>query len=170
MKFKKYDHVKVAKNLGPSMSHFTAGCNAIVIECSTSCNGNHYGLHLERDGECWWYEEDQLTLIAHNRKGLIKKWEAAEKKLEEQHSDLDWIFRNGRKVLKSAPGASIVALGKGMGMTNLWGSHGEGVTFYLNALHILDLSKPFLTNHDKKGWLEMAHKIKDKQHGQVASA
>jgi len=169
MKFKKYDHVRIAKDLGPTMDHFTKGCNAIVVEVGTKDSwGESYGLHIEGKGYSAWYHDHQLTLIAHNRKGLLKKWEAAEKKLEEQQGDLDWIFKNGKAILRSASGASVCALAKEMGLTNLWGSHGEGMTYYMNALRVLDLSKPFLINRDKKGWLTMAHEIRDKQHAKTA--
>lgn len=74
-KFQRGDRVRIAKDLGPDMAHFTSGVEATVVgsyrdeypqfsdpddeEDGTSS----YTLRLPKEGEVSWYEEHQLTLI-----------------------------------------------------------------------------------------------------------
>lgn len=158
-KFHKGDHVKVADDLGPSMSHFQSGCEAIVIGSyrdqfgGSERNERQYTIHIKGGGETSWYDEGQLTLIEAKREDLLKQWEDEAKALHKQRSDLDWIFENGPDVLKSAYGSSVEALGRCVGIQNLWGSRGEGITYYTNALAIMGAAAPFLEAKDKAGWL-----------------
>lgn len=159
-KYHKGDHVQVAKDLGESMSHFTSDCEAIVIGSYTDQYGggresSSYTLHLKGRGQSSWYDEWQLELIEANRLDLLEQWEEELKQDEAMKSDLDWIFSHGRDVLKSASGATVEALAKGLGCTNLWGSRGEGITYYQNALFVLGIAKPYLEGGDKEGWLKL---------------
>ena len=79
-----------------------------------------------------------------------------------QQSNIDWIFAHGKKVLASASSATIRALANNIGITNLWGSCGEGFTFYANARQVLQLAEPFLQTGDKEGWLTFAAAMKSK--------
>lgn len=157
-KFQKGDLVRIAKNLGSSMSHFTADCDAIVIgSYADEYGGNDtksYTIHIKGHGETSWYQECQLTLIANKQIGLLRKWKKEEDSINKLHSDLNWIFKNGLEVCKSATGATIESLAKCLGITNLWGSHGEGYVYYSNALAIMALARDYLVNNDKKGWLK----------------
>lgn len=155
-KFKKGDLVRVAKDLKPTMGHFTADCDAIVIEHSDG----DYGLFLKDKGECWWYEEEQLTLIEKGRSDLLKKWKAEEKAEEKEKSNIDWIFSHGKEVLAKSHGASVATLAKCFGLTDLWGSHGEGFIYYQNAMVTLRLAAPFLETGDKAGWLARCKEIR----------
>jgi hypothetical protein len=156
-KFHKGDWVRVAKDLGPSMSHFTADCEAIVIGSYADQYGgsNHesFTLHLKDGGECSWYYGSQLTLIESGRIDKLQAWEEEQETERKQKSDLDWIFANGPAVLERSHGASIQALADCFGLTNLWGRRGEGVDYYRNALGTLKLAEPFLKAGDKAGWL-----------------
>jgi hypothetical protein len=87
---------------------------------------------------------------------LLKVWKDEEEKERKMHSDLNWIFANGKEVLHSASGATIEALASCLGVKNLWGSHGEGFVYYKNAMNILSLAKPFLESGDKAGWVAFA--------------
>ena len=62
----------IAKDLGTSMSHFTGDVDAIVIEWSDTGN---YGVFLEGRGPCWWYWEEQLTLLKRDQGDLLQQWE-----------------------------------------------------------------------------------------------
>lgn len=79
-KFEKGDYVKVARNLGSSMSHFQAGCNAIVeYSFSDSVSDEdrdmeQYSLLFEDSGSSAWYYEHQLSLIEKGRLDLFYKW------------------------------------------------------------------------------------------------
>lgn len=72
-KFFRGHRVKVAKDLGPHMTHFDNDCEAIVIgSYSDQFGGNNtdsFSLLLltERPYTCSWYEKNQLTLINSDR-------------------------------------------------------------------------------------------------------
>jgi len=163
-KFQYGDLVKVAKDLGPSMSHFTADCDAIVIGSYADQfggdNTKDYTLHLKDRGTSSWYKGHQLTLIKHNQEDLLKRWENEANAESEMKANLDWIFANGEELFCNPHGASIHALAACFGVTNLSGSHGEGFVYFENMLYTLDLVSPFLITEDKEGWLKKAEEIK----------
>ena len=171
-KFHKGDLIKVAKDLGESMSHFTNDCDAIVMGSYYDlCGGdreskNHqYQIHIKDRGRVSWYYENQLTLIEANRLDLLQQWEDEKEKDIEEKSNLDWIFANGKEVYIEGFGPSIETLGKCLGMNNLWGSRGEGFVYYQNAFKIRALAKHFLLINDKDGWLTFSNFIKDEISG-----
>ena len=58
--------VRIADNLGATMSHFENGCNATVLYTyghAFGGNGKSYALDLDGKGFRAWYYEEQLTLI-----------------------------------------------------------------------------------------------------------
>lgn len=77
-KFYVCDYVRIAKDLGSSMSHFENDQDAVVIDyCAGYKPGgwqDDYGLYLRGKGEVWWYDESQLTLIEGDGKEILKKW------------------------------------------------------------------------------------------------
>jgi hypothetical protein len=157
-KFHKGDHVKIADDLGPTMRHFTAGVEAIVMGSYRDQYGGRntksYTLHLKGAGETSWYEEYQLTLIESGREDLLKQWETARDAEIATKADRDWIFEHGDEVVKSPCGASLATLGQDLGCNNLWGANGEGITYYQNSLIVWTAAKPFLETKDKDGWLK----------------
>jgi hypothetical protein len=164
-KYRKYDHVRVAADLGPYMSHFQSGCEAIVIASykdqfgGTPSDRHQYTIHIKGSGEVSWYNEAQLELIGHNPQ-LLKQWEDEAAKEIAIKSDLDWIFANGPDVVIRSHGSTIATLGRDLGITDLWGSRGEGVTYFANCRAVLILAAPFLKAKDKAGWLKRAAEIK----------
>lgn len=165
-KFHKGDWVRVAKDLGPSMSHFTSDCEAIVIGSYADQYGgedtNSYTLHIEGRGQVSWYYEKQLELIEIRRIDKLEEWKAKEKVDRERYSSLNWIFENGESVLSCAQGSSVSTLADCLGVTNLWGSRGEGWTYYQNAMTVLKMAEPYLEKGDKDGWLEFCKTIEMK--------
>lgn len=163
-KFNKGDWVRVAKDLGPSMSHFTSDCEAIVIGSYADQYGgsdqNSYTLHLKGRGECSWYCGNQLTLIESRRMDKLKDWQDEEEAERKQKSDLDWIFSNGTAVAENPNGASIEALAACFGLTNMCGRSGEGITYYTNAKFTLELAIPYLKAGDRAGWLTLCESLK----------
>jgi len=162
-KFNKGDYVQIAKDLGESMSHFTSDCEAIVIGSYADQYGgsdtNSYTLHIKGEGRSSWYYGEQLELIEADRIELLEQWEQEEKEMEVIKSNLDWIFANGKEVLEKNHGATVSALAKCFGLTNLWGSNGEGITYYSNAMTTMQLAKPFLEAGDKEGWFSYCKTI-----------
>lgn len=157
-KFNKGDHVKVAEDLGQIMSHFQSDCEAIVIGSYADQYGGDnttdYTIYIKGSGQVSWYREHQLDLIMAGRIDLLEQWEAEAKKETDMKSDLDWIFSHGKEVLEGAHGATISALAECFGLTNLWGSRGEGITYYSNVMATLQMAKPYLEAGDKDGWLK----------------
>jgi hypothetical protein len=162
--FRVGDLVHIAKDLGPMMRHFTADCDAIILELGRERSHNVDGsesdpldrlcvLYIKGHGQTAWYHLRQLTLLEHNRCDLLKVWKDEQEAEDKMHGDLDWIFANGLAVTQGADGATIGALATCLGVTNLWGSRGEGMTYYLNAIQILHLAAPYLKTNDKAGWL-----------------
>jgi len=163
-KFHKGDHVRVVKNLGPHMSHFSSDCEAVVIGSYKDQFGGSdtksYTLFLKDQGEVSWYDEHQLILIQKKRLDLLKQWESALEADNEEKSDLDWIFSHGEDVLDNKYDASVSALGKCLGIGDMWGSRGEGIVYFCNSLYVLLLATPYLKKGDKKGWLNRCVRIK----------
>lgn len=68
-KFPPGTRVRIADNLGPSMSHFPSGKNATVeytYAHAYGAGGNHarrYSLNIDGVGSVSWYSEHQLTPI-----------------------------------------------------------------------------------------------------------
>lgn len=158
------DLVHIAKDLGQAMSRFTANCDAIVLgsyrDSFGGGNTKSYTLHLKGSGEHSWYEEHQLTLIEKGRIDLLKQWKTEEETERSIKGNLDWIFSNGPAVLANPHSASIQRLARCFGMDNLWGNHGEGYTYYQNAMLTLYMASPFLESGDKDGWLECCKALK----------
>lgn len=158
-KFQKGDWVRIAKDLGPSMSHFTADCEAIVIgsykDQYGGDNTDSFTLHLKGRGQSSWYYDSQLTMIESGRLDKLQAWEEEAEAERKQKSDLEWIFANGPEVAEKPHGASIQALAECFGLTNLWGRNGEGITYYSNAMGTLELAAPYLKAGDKAGWLAL---------------
>ena len=167
-KFKKYDHVQIAKQLPRVMSSFTGDIDAVVMGsyadlCGGSKDGLHeYELYIRGEEEVAWYPEATLTLIDNQGKSLLKQWrkEAAEK--ETTFSDLDWIFQNGPAVIEAPEWSSLQALADCLGCDSLWGANGEGVTAYINGTIVLQAALPFLRAKDKEGWLTFCKAAKEK--------
>ena len=157
-KFQKGDFVRVAKDLGPAMSHFTSDCDAIVLGSYADQYGGKnitsFTIHIKAEGRVAWYEEHQLTLIEPNRIDMLEIWEREAKEEERMKSDLDWIFENGQNVLKEPHGATLIELGRHLGCPNLWGNSGEGFVYARNAIAILRVAEPFLIAGDKQGYLD----------------
>lgn len=169
-KFTRGDHVQIAKDLGPYMSHFKADAEAIVLYSYADkyggSNSKSYGLHIKGHGETAWYEEHQLTLIASGQLTLLDQWKKEKEEQNAREADIDWIFSHGEEVLKRGPGASVATLAEGFGLTNLWGNHGEGFVYMQNARMTIAIARPFLEKGDKDGWLARCEEIKAAARGE----
>ena len=158
-KFQRGDLVKIANDLGPSMSHFDAGIEAIVTGSYADQYGGDdtrsYTLHLgPTRGECSWYHEEQLTLIEPGAVDLLRQWEQLRREMLDRDSDIDWIFANGARMVAEGkcPGASLQALFGMLGGGSMWGTNGEGVTWYANAQAVISRALPYLSRGDRAGW------------------
>jgi hypothetical protein len=173
-KFHNGDLVRVAKDLGPCMSHFSNDCDAIVKYSyedkygGPSCNPT-YGIFIKGKGTSAWYDEHQLTLIESGRHDLLREWEEKRDADIEQKKDLDWIFEHGDEVLDKKYGASAEALAACFGVHNLWGSSGEGFIYYENKVRILDMAYFYLRNKNKQGWLNYCKYKKEEDEREVRS-
>lgn len=167
--FRVYDHVRVkpaSRWCGNSAVAMPENADAIVEEADESKNGrpNTYALFVKDHGSCAWFDEDDLELVDEHRPDLKEQWEEELRKRDEQQSDLDWIFAQGKEHGEDweIPGASLEALFHCVSDRSMWGSHGEGYCWFMNAMAIHDAVKPFLIAGDKKGWLLYAEAWKSK--------
>jgi hypothetical protein len=76
-KFRFGDLVRVDKDLGRPMRHFTCDCEAIIMYADSENsrqNEASYGIHIKGGGQHAWYHESQLTLIAEKQEHLLEEW------------------------------------------------------------------------------------------------
>jgi hypothetical protein len=83
------DRVRIAQDLGPSMSHFEKDCEAIVMYSyaeqydGTGKDVDQFSLYiLPNRGEVSWYYANQLTLIEPDRLDLLPKSHIARRNSE----------------------------------------------------------------------------------------
>lgn len=151
-KFHHGDWVRVADN------HPFRHCGEAIIIASYAeqfggDRGSSYTVHFRDRGQVSWYDEAVMTLIEPGRPDKLQAWRDELAATRRKQSDLDWIFANGPDVLAEASGASIGALAESLGVRNLWGTNGEGMTYYTNAIAVLSLAGVYLLAGDKAGWL-----------------
>lgn len=155
-KYKQYSLVKIADDLGPTMSHFTSSKEAVVLYTYASKYGGNdtdsYGLYIKGEGETAWYTERQLTLIEEDGKKYLDIWKEEQEAVKSRESNLDWIFENGPDISDKLSGYSAQALADSLELGNLWGSRGEGVDYYYNYQVIKKFAKPYLDSKNIKGW------------------
>ena len=151
-------HINPVLQIGKS--HFTKDIDGIVIGSYADRFGyggtgsyQSYTVHLKGRGQVSWYDDDDMTLVERNRADILQVWEAEEEAERAQKADIDWIFANGEEVIKRTHGASAATLAAAFGLTDLWGKHGEGITFYSNVAGTMNFAGPFLLAGDKEGYL-----------------
>lgn len=148
-KFKRGDVVHIAADLGQYMSHFTADKDAIIMgSYRDQFGGNNVSsytvMFCDNGRTSSWYEEHQLTLIRHGGNEEIEKVSAERKAREKCETDMSWIVSNWPKIREQVPGATMGELMRRIGITNPWGTQGEGVTYYANARGTFYLLDPVL--------------------------
>ncbi len=149
-KFHRGDLVHIAADLGAFMSHFESDQDAIVMgSYDDQYGGGDTGVYTvmftETGGECSWYYERQLEFIRHVDEAEITRIKEARKQRDEQESQLPWIVEHWNK---SPSGATCDALMKAIGISEPWGKHGEGITWYSNWLVTWELLDDALDTHD----------------------
>jgi hypothetical protein len=113
-------------------------------------------LYIEGRGEVSWYPASTLALIRHNADDELARWKREAEERHAREGGLDWIFANSEQVLKAASGSTVATLAECLGISNLWGAHGEGISYYANALQVMMLAEPYLRSGDRAGWDEFA--------------
>lgn len=140
-KFTRGNVVRVADDLGECMRHFRAGGEAVVIGSYRDQYGgadehslkSYTLMFLDTGSRSSWYDEHQLTLVDVGGEHVIRRREAANIAEEVEQADLGWIVANWPRIRDNVPGYSICHLMKLVGITDPWGKHGEGYTYYMNA-------------------------------------
>lgn len=131
-KFRHGDVVRIAKNLGSSMEHFTGkGTRAVVLGSyrdlyggSGESNTKKYSLFIEGQGKCSWYYESQLTFIEHNP-ALMDTWEDQIAARQRDESDLKWIKKNWKTLRGQCSSTTILALFDAFGYQSSFSRNGE---------------------------------------------
>jgi hypothetical protein len=155
-KFKRGDVVHVAADLGRAMSHFKSDADAIVMGSyrdqfggSDDHSADSYTLMFcDTGGECSWYETSQLTFLRHGGQEEIDRVKAEREAREKVETALPWIVENWTKIRESVSGATMGELMRRIGITNPWGSRGEGITYYSNMRGTFQLLDPILSTGD----------------------
>ena len=136
--FQRGDVVGVADDLGSYMSHFPSGGEAIVMYSYRDRYGGRpdspsdYSLMFMDGSEVAWYRESQLTFLRRGGESEIQRIIAEREARTSQESDLRWIAANWPTIRTKVPGASAAELMRRVGITNPWGSEGEGMAWYAN--------------------------------------
>lgn len=118
-----------------------------------------YSLLFRGRGEVSWFPSSQLTLV-RNDLALLDQWRGEVDATAAQRSDLDWIFANGREVLRSGYRPSIQALADCLRLDDLWGPpRGKGVDLAANLVALGGLAWPYLLRGSKQRWLEFCEDV-----------
>jgi len=98
----------------------------------------HYSLIFTEDGgECSWFDAPVLTLVRKAEPDAIEQLKAKAEARAAEQSELAWIVEHWNP--QAMPGASLEALASLCGLGSCWGTDGEGVSFYNNALSLFRL-------------------------------
>lgn len=163
-KFHRGDVVHIAKNLGSWMSHFEADEDVVIIgsycdqfhhhsipPVDGRCvepNGHSYTVLFFNGGEVSWYAEHQLTFLRTGGPCIIHEIQDAYEKVKTVQTDMAWIVANWKGIKDSCPGPTISYLMGRIGITNPWGSQGEGLAYYSNARLTIQLLGAALESGD----------------------
>lgn len=167
--FKKYDLVRIKDLSDTCQKYFPHSTEAIVMYTYKEKYGGRddesMSLYVKDHGEVSWYKPCNLTLVEHGREDLLKEWRDKAAEVEKRESDLDWIFSHGDEIAsgKSLSGNVAYALFRCLSDKDMWGSRGEGIVYYENAVTTFCLAKPFLKAKDKEGWLAFAKKFREEK-------
>lgn len=122
------DLVRVADDLGESMSHFASGCNAIVeysyLEKYGPGGDNTYSLHIENVGSSAWYYAHQLTFIRHDPE-LLVEWKKAKEEQKKKHTDIKWIHANWSTIKEKTPTSTMLTCFSFIGFDTSFHRNGE---------------------------------------------
>jgi hypothetical protein len=149
-KFRRGDVVHIAKDLGSYMSHFDNDQDAVVMySYAEKYGGSDVDswclLFCETGGEVSWYHTHQLTFLRHGGQEEIDRIKNAKDVREAKETDLAWIVSNWKTIRNKVPGPTMGELMRRVGITNPWGSRGEGITWYCNAMATMELLDPILS-------------------------
>lgn len=97
-KFKKGDFVRVAVNLGPTMSHFDAGMDAVVIGSYRDQYGgggqHQYTICYADSTGTSWYNESQLTKLPQSgARRALAGWRKLWSKRGSDATKVNWILQ-----------------------------------------------------------------------------
>lgn len=143
--FHRGDRVRVAAQFPESMSHFDGrGEEAIVMgsyhdqyggRADGGANGHTYTLLFLSGAEISWYDEALLTAIdGADGTDEIARIQREREEKNRVESDLAWIVEHWPEIRERPSGATMESLMRQIGITNPWGSQGEGYVWYQNAI------------------------------------
>jgi hypothetical protein len=163
-KFQRGEGVRIADDLGPSMSHFRAACDAVVLGSYADKYGgdtrDSYTLMFRDGSSCSWYYERQLSFLEHLGEAEIDRLTREREARDAIVSDLKWIVDNWEPPGDKLPGAALEKLMAMIGIDKPWGSNGEGVNYYANANFTLAILDPVLRLRDVARLEEFCERLK----------
>jgi hypothetical protein len=132
-KFKRGNLVKIAKDLGPHMSHFENDKEAVIIgsydDLYGGGNTSQYSLMFTDTGSrSSWYYESQLTLINEGGEHLIEEGAKKSEEIKNKEIQIDYILSklDGGELSS----ASILHLFDLIGYSSRFLRNGEFYTLY----------------------------------------
>jgi len=163
-KFKRGDVVHIAKDLGPSMSHFPADKDAIVMGSYRDRFGgsnvdSYTVMFCDTGGEWSWYHTHQLEFLRYGGEEEITQVKKSREAREKVEIDLEWIVSNWNDIREKPSGATMHELMRRIGIMNPWGSRGEGITYYSNARATFLLLDSVLSTGDLAKVEEFFHTV-----------
>ena len=94
-------------------------------------NTSSYTLMFNGSAESW-FEVNQLRLVKHGTEDDIRAEIAEREARHSRERDFSWIAAHWLEIRERVSGASAEELMRRVGITNPWGSQGEGMAWYAN--------------------------------------
>jgi hypothetical protein len=107
-------------------------------------NGHSYTVLFDDGGECSWYWEYQLRFIEHGGEQEIERIRANRAAREQAEVKLENIVANWRIIRDNPPSYIMNFLMGLVGITEPWGSQGEGLAYAANWRQTFKLVDPIL--------------------------
>lgn len=143
-KFKRGDIVLVdSKN-----KTYIHGKKAVVTELSQNGYESYVLMRIDNGSSSAWYDATELTFIEHIDESGILEIEKAKETRQNIEKQLPWIVEHWAEIKGNTPGASMETLMALIGITEPWGSHGEGIVYWNNMGHVYRLLGEVLLTGD----------------------
>ena len=122
-------------------------------------NTTSYTCLIRYHDEASWFREGEFELVEQSPH-LEAVWRKEIEEKRKIESSLEWVFDNAEVLSKRGYSQTVLeTLGKVIGINDLWGSRGEGLTYYTNAHIILEVATPYLEKGDINGYRKLTESL-----------
>lgn len=151
--------------------HVTA---VVTGSYSSKYGGEHKGrqegytlLFTGSGAEISWFYLQELEFCSHVGDSAIDRINKEREERDKKQGDWDWILTHWDKIKTSPPPGSMRLMMESLGITNPWGSHGEGMAYYGNMIHTLDTLTPVLNKGSKQELMEFLSRAQKPSKGYI---